>query len=420
MSEQALKDEIAILQRKVEVLTHLAEISAALNSRVHLEPLLQQIMDVSVEICECESASVLLWNHRTHELFFAASTSNSVDDLIGKPVPMDSIGGAVLRDNTIIQVDDAKSDPRHYKKTDEEIQFETRSLLGVPMTYRDRAIGVLEAINKKQLPWTEDDRHYLTILASQAAVAIEGAQLVMELKRANEELAELDKLKNDFIAIASHELRTPLGVIMGYASFLQEETSESAQEHAGKVLESALKLRQIIEDMVNLRYLKQKQSDLHIENLSLRDLIHGLEREQLALVDPEKHDVRIELPDEDLVIRADQTRLSMAIANLLNNAFSFTPSGGRVTIRAEAYSDREVWLSIIDTGVGLEADKLERIFEEFYQIEDHMTRHHGGLGIGLSIAQAIVRAHGGRIWADSEGLGKGTTFTMSLPLAKSE
>lgn len=420
MSEQSLVERITYLENKVTILARLAEISTALNSRVQLEPLLKQIMKTAVEITGSEAASVLLWNNNKQQLFFAASTtiSRTDDPLLGMPVPMDSIAGTILRENRTLQVDDARSDPRHYNKVDEDIQFQTRSLLGVPMTYKDRVIGVLEAINKRNLPWTEDDKMYLNNLAAQAAVAIEGAQLVMELKRANEELSEVDKLKNDFIAIASHELRTPLGVIMGYASFLQEAEDTSTQEHASKVLDSALKLRKIIEDMVNLRYVKQKQSDLQREVMSVTDLIGSLQRDSLAIIDTQKHKLKFEdVPDAEIYI--DHTRTLMALTNVLHNAMSFTPEGGSITISAQLINNpREVQIRVTDTGVGIEKHQLDKIFEEFYQIEDHMIRHHGGLGIGLSIARAIINAHGGRIWAESPGLGQGSTFTIALPLRK--
>lgn len=408
-------ERVRQLEQKNRILIQLAEISAALNSQYDLQPLLQHIMRVAVEITGCEAASVLLWDNTRQDLFFAASTTlDASNDLIGKAVPMESIAGTILRQNEIIRVDNTAQDERHYDKVDKDIAFVTRSLLGVPMRYKDRVIGVLEALNKRDLPWTQDDSDYLQTLAAQAAVAIRGAQLVMELKRANEELSEVDKLKNDFIAIASHELRTPLGVIMGYASFLQDSDSADTQEHATKVLESALKLRKIIEDMVNLRYLKQKQSDLHRDETTVRSLLDSVRQETYAVLDTSQHRFEISYPADPLPILLDHTRLAMAIMNILHNAFSFTPEGGVITLDTQQ-TPTELRIRIRDTGIGIEQDKLERIFEEFYQVEDHMIRHHGGLGIGLSISRAIVSAHRGHIWAESEGLGKGALFTISVP-----
>jgi signal transduction histidine kinase len=409
------------LENQVMILQQLAGISTSLNSQVELRPLLQHIMDVAVQIANCEAASVLLWDNKNQQLVFAASTTTTVDadaELYGMVVPMDSIAGTIYRENKIVQVDDATIDKRHYEKVDKNIKFHTRSLLGVPLTYKNRVIGVLEALNKREMPWSSEDRSYLSTLAAQAAVAIENAKLVTELRKVNRDLHEVDKLKNDFIAIASHELRTPLGVIMGYASFLQEEESPSAKEHAGKVLESALKLRKIIEDMVNLRYLKQNQTDLHLENVKTSGLMSMVEQELLTIMDLSEHVFVVNPPKEDKLLRVDATRLMMALSNLMHNAISFTPAGGTITLEAELAARHEMHIRVKDSGKGIPDDQLSRIFNEFYQVEDHMTRKHGGLGIGLSIARAIVNAHGGRIWAESEGLGKGASFIMALPTSE--
>jgi signal transduction histidine kinase len=414
------------LEEKVTTLTRLLEVTTALNSallsaNVRVDSLLSFLMDSAAEITDSEAASVLLWNTNTHELFFAATTSDNPGsmDLIGKPVPLDSIAGTILRERRHVVVDDTQKDERHYTKVDEDLEFVTRSLLGVPMISKDRVIGVLEVVNKRSLPWNEPDVTNLSILAEEAAVAIEVAQLVVALRKANNDLKELDKLKSDFIAIASHELRTPLGVIMGYASFLQEEQDESVSSHATKVMESALQLRSIIEGMVNLRYVKQSSAGLRKEPVLLSDLLDDARRDITSVLDLSHH--KISVPDikGGVKVPVDRARMAMALNNLLSNAIKFTPPGGEIKLDVEyPVGKGEVWISVIDNGVGLEEDKLERIFDEFYQVEDHMTRHHGGLGIGLSISRALVRAHGGRIWASSPGLGAGATFTVSLPLAE--
>lgn len=420
MAEQNLSEQIALLDSKVRVLNELTEISTVLNSTLQLDPLLEYIMDKAAEITDSAAASVLLWNQNTQELFFAATSSkDSVSQsLIGKPVPMNSIAGTILREKRIIVVDDAQQDPRHYDKLDEESKFVTSSLLGVPMTSKNRVIGVLEAINKRNLPWTDEDQHYLSILAAQAAVAIESAQLVRALRKANEELNQLDKLKSDFIAIASHELRTPLGVIMGYASFLQEDARDKAvSDHAEKVMGSALQLRSIIDSMLNLRYLKQSQSELHRETLALNMLLEELQHDILSLIGVSGHTLELHLAPENPQVYVDHARVNMGLANVLNNALRFTPNGGKVSIEAKVVNGREAWVTVSDNGIGLAQEHLEKIFEEFFQVEDHMTRRHGGLGIGLSITKAMIEAHGGRIWADSPGLNQGTTITFTLPLA---
>jgi signal transduction histidine kinase len=225
-------------------------------------------------------------------------------------------------------------------------------------------------------------------------------------------------LKNDFIAIASHELRTPLAVILGYASFLQDESEGTASEHAAKVLASGLQLRRIIEDLTNLRYLQQHASELSREAINLNELVEEAVQDILGTAEAKNHQIKMELSTDVAVVDVDRIRATMAITNLLNNAIRFTPNHGQITVKAQAHTAQEAWISVADNGIGIGSDQMERIFDKFYQVEDHMTRVHGGLGIGLSIAKALVEAHGGRIWAESAGLDQGATFTIVLPLAQ--
>lgn len=403
--------------QKISILTRLTEISASLNSNLKLKPLLSIIMEAAAEIVDAEAASVLLWDTKTNELRFASTTTDG-QSLIGTSVPLEgSIAGTVLRENRVVMVENAITDPRHYTKVDQDLAFQTRSILGVPMHAKSKVIGVLEAINKRQLPWTLDDAHYLSTLAAQAAVAIESAQLVAALRQANEELSHLDKLKSDFIAIASHELRTPLGVILGYASFIQDTEDPEVRAHASKVVSSAMQLRRIIEDLTNLRFMDQNPSELNFESITLGSFLNEIAQEAFALSEARRHRMLYTAPDDNVKVKVDRIRMGMAITNILNNAVRFTPDFGRIILNVEIKA-HEVWISINDNGIGLAKDQLDKIFERFYQVEDHMTRTNGGMGIGLSIAKALVEAHGGRIWATSPGLNQGTTFTLTLPLAE--
>ncbi len=413
----AQQTTIEHLERRVQLLTRLAEISTVLNSTMKLKPLLNALMDSAAEIADSEAASVLLWDVNSNELRFAATSTDDISgqQLIGKVVPLEgSIAGKVMRENRIITVDNTQDSQEHYDKVDKAISFETRSLIGVPMRAKNRVIGVLEAVNKHSLPWTKDDEHYLSILAAQAAVAIENAQLVAALQKANEELSQLDELKSDFIAIASHELRTPLGVILGYASFLQDTNDPEVNSLAGKVVNSATQLRRIIEDLTNLRYFEQGGADLEREKVSLEDFIRENLGEIRALAEAKGHRLLVKPPSSQVMLNIDRIRMNMALGNILNNAVRFTPEKGEIRVDAEQRG-REIWISVRDSGIGLSPADLERIFERFVQVEDHMTRQNGGLGIGLSIARALVQAHGGRLWATSPGVGQGSTFIIALP-----
>lgn len=418
MVEPPPSTQIEHYQRALERLTRLVEVSVIINSTLDLRSLLTVIMDHTAEITGAESASVLLYDRQENQLHFLAATTTSsvVKDLLKIPVPMDgSLAGAILRENRLIALDDVSSDPRHFRAADSRSGFDTRSLIGVPMYYKNEPIGVLEAVNKKLGQWTDEDQRSMKILASQAAVAIQNARLVERLRKAYDELDQLDKLKNDFIAIASHELRTPLSVILGYATILKEDAQSDASAHATAVMNSALRMRNLIEDMTNLRYIKMGQTDLEREHIPLAAIFQSAQNDVQSMVEAKGHTLTVDMPPMSLVVVVDRIKLGMAITNLLNNANKFTPSGGQIRLSYQR-KPRAVWITVQDTGVGIPQDQLERIFEEFHQVEDHMTRRHGGMGLGLAIAKAFVAAHGGSIWAESDGPGRGSTFTINLPL----
>ncbi len=407
---------------KVTKLNRLVEVSLVINSTLELEPLLRFIMDAAAELTRAQVASILLIDTKTQELHFMAFASESDEEQAKRlkriPVPLNkSIAGAIVLENKPIRLDDVTKDPRHYRVTDDKSGFLTNSLLGVPMRIKERVIGVLEAVNKLDNGWSDDDQLYLEILASQAAVAIENASLVARLRAALQDLSQVDKLKNDFISIASHELRTPLGVILGYATFLKEESQGQASEHAAAVLNSADKMRQIIEDMVNLRYLKVGESELDFEDLLVSELMMASLHEVQTMANVKDHNLQYRIPTNNLKVRADRYKITMALTNVLNNAVKFSPPATQIMLGYEL-RDNEVWIFVSDKGIGIPADHLEKIFDTFYQVEDHMTRRHGGMGLGLSIAKGVVEANRGRIWAVSEGEGKGATFYLSLPLIK--
>jgi signal transduction histidine kinase len=411
---------LAGYEHEIRRLNRLVQASLVINSTLELRSLLSVIMDHVADLTNAESASVMLYDHTTDQLRFVAATTNDplVEELLNIPVPIEgSVAGAVLRENKVIVRNDLTNDPLHFRAVDAQSGFETRSIIGVPMRYKEEAIGVLESVNKREGHWTDTDRRNMLILASQAAVAIKNAQVMDQLQRAYDEINQLDKLKNDFIAIASHELRTPLSVILGYATFLKEDAQGEVSSHASAVLNSALRMRNLIEDMTNLRYLKLGEAELVREHIPLVAIFQAAQSDVESMMEAKSHVLEVHPPDVGLIVVVDRIKLGMALTNLLNNANKFTPSGGRITLTYER-KPGAVWIVVRDTGVGIPQDQLERVFEEFHQVEDHMTRRHGGMGLGLSIAKALVEAHGGRIWADSDGPGRGSTFYISLSLAK--
>ena len=405
-------------QQMINQLARLVEISVTLNSTLELEPLLEHILDTAAELLECEAASILLYDQKQNRLWFAAATGSSPKELSKITVPLDgSIAGTIFQDNKPLVINDVEHDDRHNKSVSEQTQHQVRSLLGVPMQIQDQKIGVLEAINKYSSIFTYADTKLLSIIASQAAVAINNTRLVQELQEANAELSETDEMKTRFMAVASHELRTPLGIIMGYATFLKEEAQGELSEHANSVLAAALELRALVEDMTNMNLIYTGRRDIRPVPIALQDIVHIAYDEMVSTAEAKNHHLILDMPDEPIYVNADQ-KLKLVFGNVLNNAVRFTPDPGKILIRLTATQENAL-VEIQDNGIGIPPDKLTRIFEQFYQVEDHLTRRYGGLGLGLSIAEVLVNLHEGRIWAVSQGLGKGSTFKIQLPRVQS-
>jgi signal transduction histidine kinase len=397
-------------------LARLMDVSLTLNSTLNLDEILNQLLTSATDMLDCDAASILLYDEKRNRLVFAASTGSDPAKLAKIPVPIDgSLAGTIFREEKSIVINDVEQDPRHFAPAAEQVEFTTKSLLGVPMRIRDKGVGVIEALNKRKGQFTSADERLLTALASQAASAIHNARLIQALRNAYENISETDRLKSNFLALASHELRTPLGIIIGYASFLQEEAGE-VSEHAERVLAAASQMRSVIEAMTSLHLLQAKGLTFKPRVVPVQQVLNAAYAEMRPIAEEMRHSVTFDLPAQSLLVTADPEKLAPAFVNLLNNAVRFTPPGGQITIRARQKSGN-VQVSIQDSGIGISPDQLTKIFQEFYQVEPHTTRKFGGLGIGLTIAKGLIETQGGRIWAESEGLNKGATIQILLPPA---
>jgi signal transduction histidine kinase len=410
--------EISDLRRMIVQLSRLVEISVTINSTLDLDRLLQFIIDSAADLLESEGASILLVDEKTQDLYFAAAHGSDPEELKRIPVPMQSsIAGTIFREDRPLIINEVATDPRHFRDVGDKIHKEIRTLIGVPLRIRDKVTGVLEAINKRKGVFDESDLHLLTNIASQAAVAIHNTRLFDALQRAYDELGKLSQLKSDFISIASHELRTPLGLILGYATLLKEDAGAEASEHAEVVLNSALRMRGLIEAMTNMNLLQIDSAEIKMKRQDLQLVIKAACEEVSELIKTKGQSFTIQLSKEPNFVQADGPKLTLALINLLNNAMRFTPAEGFIRVETSLHG-KEVRIRVTDNGIGIPADQLESIFVEFYQVGSHMTRRHEGLGLGLAIARAIVEAHGGRVWAESEGSGHGAAFVIALPLAE--
>jgi len=379
------------LEGRQSQLLRLVELSVILNSTLDLNELLQTITVTATELLDCEASSILLYDEKHPRLYFAAATGSDPAELAKIPVPIEgSLAGTIFRTNQPMILNNVEQDPRHYTMVSDKVKFKTQTLLGVPMPIKDRTMGVLEAINN--------------------------ARLLQETRDALKHVRDANEVKNNFLALASHELRTPLGIIMGYSQFLKEDTKDEAQELASHVLKAARQMRTLLDEMSNLTMLKADTMDLHPQKVPLQDVLAFASEGIKELALAHEQNLIFKFPDEPIHVNVDVDKTSLAFINLLNNATRFSSNGTDMTIGVGMENEQALaWVQ--DQGIGIPSDKLEKIFEEFYQIEPPNTRHYGGLGIGLPIAKGIIEAQSGKIWAESEGLDKGATFKVSLPKA---
>jgi len=286
-----------------------------------------------------------------------------------------------------------------------------------PLIVKGRTIGALLCAHstapERGKAFSLGDIELLSVLGGQAAIAVENARLFEAIEQAYEELKQLDHLKSEFINIAAHELRTPLAILLGHADLLAEEATGPTKERLEIIVRNAMRLRELINDMLNLRYLETGEARLQIQELDIQDVITSAVQDLHPLAKDKGQEIALSIPPDLPPVQSDRQKLYIILSNLLSNAIKFTPPGGRIGITVQVLDD-ELEISVSDTGIGIPPKELNRIFDRFYQVEDSLTREHEGLGLGLSIAKGLVELCGGRIWAESE-VGKGSTFTFTIP-----
>jgi len=232
-----------------------------------------------------------------------------------------------------------------------------------------------------------------------------------KLRETCERLAELDKMKREFLSVAYHEMRSPLAPIIGYASLLEPKLADREKRYISIIEKSARELEERISHMLELARIDGKKVELTLEELAVRDVVEKVVKELEPAAEVKNQVISTFIPE--IIIQADEQKLHAIFSNLISNAIRYTPEGGRIDIIAEDRGE-DIRACVADTGPGIPAEHLPKIFERFYMIDTTLTRKSVGLGLGLSIVKEYVKLQGGRVWATSE-LGKGSKFFFTLP-----
>ena len=387
----------------------LLDINIALGAVADMGHLLGTIIRTTRTVLRCEAASLLLHEPRENVLRFAAATGDPDGALTDMRVPLaGSLAGTIFRENRPLLAVDLEHDDRHFTAASQSTGLAARVLLGVPMRINGAPIGVLEAINPLEA-FDAVDAEMLLIVSSQAAVALDRARQREALDDARSRLADLDRVKSDFMSVASHELRTPLAALRGFGEILHEEVRPELTGHADEVVRSALRMQSIVETLEEMSRLDVGDAPVGATLNALRDVL-------TSAAEHIERPIAFALPPHPISILGERPRLVLAFQHLLQNAATFTPRDGGIRVAARVEYG-EVYLTIEDEGCGLAEQDLERIFEAFTQAEDPLTRQSEGMGMGLTLARSILLRHRGRVWATSSGPGQGSTFHVRLPMA---
>ncbi|MCY7317976.1 MAG: response regulator [Ramlibacter sp.] len=239
---------------------------------------------------------------------------------------------------------------------------------------------------------------------------------ITERKAAEQTLHEASRAKDEFIATLAHELRNPLAPIRTGLEILKKDTGNGPpSQRARAIIERQLvHMIRLIDDLLDISRISSGKIRLEKKRISLRAVIESAVETSRPGIEAGRHRLALELPAEEVEFDGDLTRLAQSLANLLNNAAKYTPSGGSILVRASRDGEQAV-IRVQDSGVGIPAEMLDRVFQLFAQVGRTIDRSQGGLGIGLSLVRSLVELHGGSVTAESEGTGRGSTFTLRVP-----
>lgn len=296
--------------------------------------------------------------------------------------------------------------------------IDMRASFVVPLVARGRTLGALAAFQaESDRRFNEDDCALLVDLGRRAALALDNARLYADAQAARSQAETANRAKDEFLAMLGHELRNPLAPIVTALHLMARRSGDESAMERRIIERQVTHLLRLVDDLLDVSRIARGKIQLQHERVDLKAVVErALELTQPAL-ERRAAPVEIDAPPEPVFVSGDAVRLAQVLANLLTNAAKFTPSDGRIRLQLRR-SDAQVEVVVEDSGNGISAELLPRVFDLFTQGEQGMDRHAGGLGLGLAIVKTLVQLHGGTVQAESEGLGCGARFIVRLPAAE--
>ena len=293
------------------------------------------------------------------------------------------------------------------------------AVLAVPLQVKGEVIGAISTAHREIRSFSQAEIDLLQTFADQAALAMRNVQLFAREQTARAEAEAANRAKDQFLALLAHELRNPLAPIVTAAALLRRPGAPAAavEQSASIVERQARNLARLLDDLLDVSRITRGRIELRRQPVAIEEAVTNALEATRPLVDERRQVVSLALPAAPLYVQADPARLEQIIVNVLNNASKYTPPDGRIRVVVSREGDEAV-LRICDTGIGIAADMLPRIFELFVQGDQSLAHTSGGLGIGLTLVHRLVTLHRGRVEAHSEGLGRGSQFTIALPMSQ--
>jgi len=378
----------------------LIDIARDLASTLDLDELLRRIVIAAAEITDAAAGSILLYDGTARQLYFQVATNIDQPTMRGLIVPLEgSIAGWIVTNRKTVRTDAVHDDPRFFSDIEQTTGFTTQSLLGVPLITKEKVVGVLEVLNKHSGKFTAEDENLLLVLGAQAAVAIENARLFQQ---------------SDLISEFVHELRTPLASLSTatYLLLRPEISQEQREQIIYNIHNETLRLNTLASSFLDLARLESGRVQFRKTRFNMNELIYECKDVMQGKADESSIQLRVESSEDLPLLEADRDKIKQVLLNLLSNAIKYNRPSGSVIVNSEA-TEKEISITVQDTGMGIPEDALPHLFEKFYRVREHETKA-GGTGLGLSISKQIMQGHNGALEVKSK-VGVGTAFTLRLP-----
>ena len=437
------------LRRKINDLTTLHRAGLLFSSTFDREELLTNVLETIVRELHYDRAMITQFDRTrnvSHDFRVRGMPQEVADFLRTQEVPVsdpNSVEGTVFLRGEPVLTNNIHEIWDRLHPFDQKLiaMVNVKSFITVPLKTQDAVIGSLSVDRTHNQALTQDDLDVLVTLASQVAIALDNAQAyreieslnaglearvrerTAELEAANAQLKQMDRLKSKFLAHVSHELRTPLTSIVGFADNMLEglvgSLNMKQEQYLTRIKANGTRLARMITDLLDLSRVEAGKLVLSFEQVCLPTIVSDVIEQLLPLAITKHLNIELHSPDPELLVWADQDRLSQILTNLLDNAIKYTPDGGQVSVELSVDTHDMARIVIRDNGQGIPPDALPKLFDPFFRVQQEERSQTKGLGLGLAIVKDLVDLHGGSITVRSE-VDRGTEFTFTLPLHSHE